>query len=213
MRRPLPALAAVAAGALLAATALGGCSADEPDSAILPVSSVPGTVESGFTVTGLDLFGPVASPPEAVEAARAGALAALDGYLQRAVLQALSRPPAGDLGPVFTTAAAGRVASGPDREALVDENLPKLTGAPRVDTATARLAVLAGSDGVPAVVNAAVEVKVVGDTDGGQVVVGRHGDVGLTVESGTWRIDSYDLVVGRTTPEGSSSTTVTSAPA
>lgn len=194
--------AVVAVLMVASAFALGACSS-RGDRPTPPSGGQPSASPApSFSVTSFDLFGPVASLPEAVEQTRIAVTATLDAYLQRAVFQPLDTSgPAGDLTPFFTGAAAARL-SGPDRAVLVDEGIAVEGGGAKLDSAAAVLHALSGADGRPTVVNAHVDFKVVAGTSDLPVTIARRGDLVLVEEAGSWRIDSYDVVVGRSTPTG-----------
>ncbi|MGH9190020.1 MAG: hypothetical protein ACRD0Q_08325 [Acidimicrobiales bacterium] len=195
-------LVARAVVAVLVALSLGGCSSGD-DRPTPPSGGQPAPAPARrFSVTSFDLFGPVASLPEAVEQTRVAVTSTLDAYLQRAVFQPLDTSgPAGDLAPVFTAAAATRL-SGRDRAVLVDEGLAVDGGTAKLDSAVVAMHALSGADGRPSVVNANVDFKVLAGTSDLPVTIARRGDLVLVEEAGSWRIDSYDVVVGRSTPSG-----------
>ena len=145
------------------------------------------------------------------EAVRAGVLDTLNRYLEAAVLTPLrSGGPAGDLTPLFTPPAAQRVmAVGPDRFAVIDENLPPVSDV-RAESAVAGLNGLAGPDGIMSVVTAGLDLRLIGHINGALVRVTRTGELVLMPEGGTWRIDAYDIHVTRTFADRTTVTTVRS---
>ena len=149
--------------------------------------------------------------PAVQEAARAGVLATLNRYLEAAVLTPLrSGGPAGDLTPLFTPPAAQRVMTvGPDRFAVIDENLPPVSDV-RAESAVAGLNGLAGPDGIMSVVTAGLDLRLIGHINGALVRVTRTGELVLMPEGGTWRIDAYDIQVTRTLADDTTTTTVRS---
>lgn len=141
------------------------------------------------------------------DATWAGVLDTLNHYLDAATLTPLSTGgPAGDLAPLFMSAAADRVTKGPDRAALIDEGLPS-TNDLKSDAAVATLTALAGSDGVVSVVSAALDLRLSGQANGAPVKVSRSGDLVLLPEGGTWKIDGYDIRASRTVGDAVTTTT------
>ena len=177
-----------------------------------PTLPVPAPEPINFIGEAFDLHAATAVPPSrSYDAAWAGVLDTLNRYLEAAVLRPLrTGGPAGDLTPLFTAPAAARVmAVGPDRFAIIDENLPPLSDV-RKERAVAGLTGLAGTDGVMSVVTAGLDLKLIGHINGAPVTVVRNGEFVLVPERGTWRIDAYDITVIRTLAEDTTTTTVRS---
>jgi hypothetical protein len=164
-----------------------------------------------ITGAGFDLHTAGRVSTAAFDAAWAGVLETLNGYLEAAVLTPLrSGGPAGELGPFFTRAAADRVAVvGPERAAFIDEGMPPISDL-RKETGVAALTALAGSDGVMSVVAAGLDLRLAGHVDGAPVSVARTGELVLVPEGGKWRIDAFELKVVRTLAEDVTTTTVRS---
>jgi len=163
-----------------------------------------------FTGAAFDLNAATEVPPSrSYDAAWAGVLDTLNRYLDAAVLKPLrTGGPAGDLTPLFTAPAAARVmAVGPDRFAVIDENLPPLSDV-RQDKALAGLTGLAGTDGVMSVVTAGLDLRLIGHINGAPVTVVRTGEFVLVPERGIWRIDAYEITVTRTVAQDTTTTTV-----
>jgi len=133
------------------------------------------------------------------DAAWAGVLATLNHYLDEGIVRPLrTGGPAGDLRPYFFGPAAARVVpGGPDRFAVIDENLPPVADLHQ-EAAVATLTALAGTDGIMSVVTAGVDLRLAGDVDGAPVTVVRTGELVLMPDAGVWRIDAYDIQVTRT---------------
>lgn len=131
--------------------------------------------------------------------------AALDRYLDMAVLAPLrSGGPAEDLSPVFAGAAAERVA-GPDRAALVDEGLPPLGGLV-LEKASAKVAVLAGRGGEAGFATASIVTVVKGVVGTVPLTVERFGNVELEPDGATWKITGYEIRVSKDTGEHTATT-------
>jgi hypothetical protein len=165
-----------------------------------------------FAGRGFDLHTAGTVGQAAFDAAWAGVLATLNRYLDEDVVRPLrTGGPAGDIAPLFSGPAAGRVVpGGPDRFAFVDENLPPLIGL-RADAAVATLTGLAGTDGVMSVVTAGLDLRLAGTVNGAPVTVVRTGELVLLPEAGVWRIDAYDVKVTRTIAQDATTTTVHAA--
>ena len=192
-RRYLVAPALLALLALLAA-----CS--RPAGSPVGGPAAPGGAPAGFSLTAFDVHAAAPVAPEAAERAKAGVLATLDAYLQRAVLGPLSPGGAvGDLGPVLTAAAAARL-SGPDRAALVEE-VAAGDGTPSVDVATATIGLLVDPGGRPVMAGVHVALRVRAGTGKDQLLVERQGDLALVAEGDpanpVWKVDSYDMKAAR----------------
>lgn len=150
-------------------------------------------------------------PKPAADAAWAGVLDTLNRYLEAAVLTPLrSGGRAGDLRSLFSGPAADRVmAAGPDRSAIIDENLPPIDGL-RPRAAVAGLTGLAGPDGIMSVVTAGLDLRLFGTAGGAPVSITRTGELVLVPEGATWRIDAFDVKVTRTLADSVTTTTARS---
>lgn len=164
-----------------------------------------------FSASAFDLHAAGSVKAADFDAAEAGVLDTLNRYLITAVLIPLrSGGPAGDLTPLFTRPAVDRVmAGGPDRFALIDENLPPVSDL-RKDAAAVGMTALAGGDGALSVITAGLDLRLVGSIDGQPVSVVRTGEVVLVPDRGAWRIDAYDISVTRSRAGAATTTTVRS---
>lgn len=145
------------------------------------------------------------------DGAWAGVLETLNRYLEAAIVRPLrTGGPAGDLRPLFSKPAADVVMTvGPDRFAIIDENMPPVSDL-RQEAAVAGLNALAGADGIMSVVTAGLDLRLIGHVNGAPVTVVRTGELVLMPEGGTWLIDAYDIKVTRTLAEDTTTTTVRS---
>ncbi len=161
-----------------------------------------------FTPTSFDLRTAGEVPKPAADAAWSGVLDTLNRYLEAGILTPLrSGGPAGDLRPLFSGPAADRVmAAGPDRFAIIDENLPPVDDL-RPRAVLAGLTGLAGPDGIMSVVTAGLDLRLVGTAAGAPISITRTGELVLVPDGGTWRIDAFDVLVTRTLADGATTTT------
>ena len=128
----------------------------------------------------------------------------LDQYLNVAVVAPIrTGQKAADLGPVFTGPALAQ-AAGPDRAALVDEDLPAAPAA-AVPTASAALTALVGPDG-PVVISAEIHVAASGKAAGGDLAVDRTGELVLSPDGDAWKVSAYSIKVNRHLPNGATTT-------
>jgi len=175
-------LAVTAAAVLL----FGACSRGE-EAGPSTTSTIP-KVDIALEVTGVEVNG-TAPPSDEVVAAT---VATLDQYIADAVVTPLQTGEVGSgLAAAFTAAAATRLDTD-DRDALVDDHLPRL---PRVRSQRANVALstLAGPDGQIGVIVASLDlaVRAIGEDD--DLDITHAGDLVLVPEGATWKIDSYSM--------------------
>ena len=190
--------------AFAAAVAIGACSSGGSKPAAPPPTEPP-PAPIAWQITGGEVHAVRPPGPAMADDVRAKVTATLERYLADAVVGPLrSGQPAGDLGPVFTAPALGRV-HGPDRAALVDEGLPPATGL-RSQAASAHVAALAGDDQAVTVVAAAITLHLhTGGAD--SVAIVRTGDLVLVPDGDGWKIDGYDIRTTRDSADGGATTT------
>ncbi len=177
----------------------GGDETDDAADSAKPVARpVPNTnvhIEAGEV--GADSAGPpVTVGPEIT----AGVIDLIGKYLEIATVEPLrSGQPAGDLSPVFDTAASAR-ATGPDRGLLVDEGLPRVTGDLDITSDPIPITGLGDQAGNLVLVTATVAFDVQGDTGATEPLhVKRFGAFVVSPDAaGTWKISAYKLYVERT---------------
>jgi len=125
---------------------------------------------------------------------------AVNHYVDVATIAPLrSGQPAGDLSPIFDTAALTRVTAG-DRAVIVDEGLPKITGRLRVSGTPVDLVALGDKDSHVVLVSASIDLDVVGATGkpGGPLHIVRTGELVFAPDAtGAWKVTSYDVHVDR----------------
>lgn len=171
-----------------------------------PAPAAPGQV--AITGTGFEVHAAGKVDRAAVQDAWAGVLATMNRYLEAGVLTPLrSGGPAGELAPFFTSAAGQRLRStASDRSAFIDEGLPPVTGITQ-ESAVARLAALAGSDGTVSVVSAVLDVRISGEVEGTPITVSHTGELVFMPDGGAWKIDAYDVRASRDSAGPRTSTT------
>lgn len=184
-----------------------GCSSGDDGAGTRPGVSEQHAVRSGVQlhVVGADEV----SPHKAFGPLEGGTAAAATAVVQRTFDATVARPLTGgrpgSLDKVFSPDAAAR-ATGPDRAALFDENLPDV-GRMVADKADVRLTGLDGVDGRPAMVVARIDWDVrSGDRS---VRVQRVGELTLVPVFGTWLVNAYTVFTNRIV--GSATTTTTAA--
>ncbi len=98
---------------------------------------------------------------------------------------------------MFTTDALAAL-TGPNRDAAVDDSMPKATGTVTAKNPPVTLTALSEPTGAINLVAAPLLLQVDAKTAGGEVHVLRTGEVLLAHDAGTWKISSYKLTVDRT---------------
>ncbi|MSO37580.1 MAG: hypothetical protein EXQ69_04925 [Acidimicrobiia bacterium] len=174
------------------ATACGTGTNNAASSTTTPTSQVQWTIEPGAVL--IETAGPSGNLSDID---RDAVIETVRNYISAATVDPLLTGSAGDLAPLLTAAAASSL-DATDRDALLDEGLPKATGPIQVVAVPIKLTALVDKDGVIDLVGALLEVTVSAETDSGPVQVHRGGDLLLRREGLAWRIESFRLVVGRT---------------
>jgi len=190
VHRTAPFAVVAAAVVAVAATTLG---AGPVGAARAPKAVVK--IAPGDTTVHATGGGPDALPGEVTT----GVMAAIDGYLADAAARPLQKGRPGDearLATVLSPAVMARLA-GPDRTVLVDEGLPKATGAVKVTAKPVVLTGLADGSGKVVVVTAGLATTTRTRTAKGPVTITRTGDLVLRPDDGTWKIVGYALTVDR----------------
>ncbi len=188
-------LALLAAAVVVAAACTSGGTGSAPDEPLPPPA---------FTVSGVEVQSVAEPAPPLPDTVRAEVLATLDEYLLRAMVSPLrSGEPVGDLGSLFTGAAAARLA-GPARAAMVDEGLPQASDV-RGLVSTVGLGALAGADNDVVVVTATIDVRLEATGDDPLTIV-RTGDLVLVPDGDAWKIDGYDMSTTRDSGAGPTTT-------
>jgi hypothetical protein len=200
-------IAAIAVAALM----LGG-SNDSNATKATPSTSGPGVT---ITLQAGDITTDSAGPATSFSAAQAQqALATIRTYVDQAVVKPLrSGEAAGDLSTVFDTGTLARV-TGIDRGVMVEEGLPKVTGALTIVAKPVNFVGLGDQSGNLVLVTASVQFTVDGTIAGikAPLRIEQNGDLVLAPDaSGVWKVTSYRMAVTRS--GGGIDTTTTSTPA
>jgi hypothetical protein len=210
-RRLAAAFALVLVGALAACSG-GGTKSAAPTSSTTRASAPAPTTTVAPTTTTLatgpaDLGVPAVAAAHGTSALGTGDLdPAIRGQIAGALhtyLNAASGTPLGSGAPavldnVLTPAALARLTP-ESRDALVDEGLSALA-AVKIDHADVALDGFMGPD-TAMVVNAAIDLQVSATTpSGAPVTIVRRGTLTFVADSGTWKIDAFDLSVARDLP-------------
>jgi hypothetical protein len=137
------------------------------------------------------------TPGTLSDADRDAIIATLRKYVTAATIDPLHGKPVGNLATVFTPEALAAL-TGPNRDAAVDDSMPKATGTVTATNPPITLTALSEPSGEINLVAAPLLLQVDAKASGGQVRVLRTGEVLLTHDAGTWKIASYKLTVDRT---------------
>jgi hypothetical protein len=191
-RRCLRAPIAILCAAL--AISLVACSGDdEPKAAKIPVPAgstlklLAGAVE--VEAAGL--------PGTLSDADRDAIIETLRRYVVAATIRPLHGKPVGDLAGVFTAEALTALA-GPNRDAALDEGMPKATATVKATAPPVPLVALSDATGAIDLVGTTLFLDVHTKTSGGPIRVLRTGELVLKRDAGAWKITSYRLSVNRT---------------
>jgi hypothetical protein len=187
---------------ILVLTLLGEEILEEDDTPDIPIRPLR------VQVTGTALHTPGAASTELPPAVEREVVGVLRDYIRAASLDPLqrlaagadedgqARAPAPSVARLFTPAAAGQLRSA-DREALVDEDLPKAEHGVSTEKAEAELTALSTAAGVE-VVTARISVRLLAPVDDDdELVIRRRGSLVLVPDGGSWKIDSYQIRVTR----------------
>ncbi|MGZ4688662.1 MAG: hypothetical protein ACXVKA_05845 [Acidimicrobiia bacterium] len=131
-------------------------------------------------------------------------------YVIAATINPLNGKKVGNLTSVFTSEGAASL-TGPNRDAAVDEGMPKSTGTVKAVAPPVPLVALSDPTGAIDLVGATLFLDVHAKASGGPVRVLRTGELVVQRDAGAWKIASYKLSVNRSgsgipTPTSSSST-------
>jgi hypothetical protein len=171
---------------------------ERPDPADAPPPDVtlPRNPNVGDRSSPYGPFGPF--DVQALDAARVDAVTtAVHDYIDRALVGPIRNGTPTDLAGLLTAPALEGLLPA-QRGALTDEGMPAAADA-AVERQQIDVSGLVAPDG-SAVAIATVDIAVSGTTDAGPVRTTRTGTLTYVVESGTWRIDAFELDVAREQP-------------
>jgi len=204
-RAPLAVLLTVLSVALVACSDGGDAAAKKtkvPEGSTLELT--PGAVL-------VEAAGP---PGTLAEADQQAIIETLKKYVVAATIDPLHGKKVGDLSGVFTAEPAASLA-GPDRDAAIDEGMPKATAIVKASTPPVPMVALSDATGAIDLVGTTLFLEVNTKAAGGPVRVLRTGELVLRRDADAWKISSYKLSVNRTgagLPASTTSTTEKSAP-
>lgn len=190
---------------LLAASLLGGvaCSSGDAEPEARPRRGRPAGLQ--LTTVAADVVGPQRGREPLDTEVRNATMRVLQATFDATVVDAMrgtrTRPIA--VRRLFTDDAAAR-ATGPDRPALFDEDLPPIERLV-AERRNVRLTGLAGDDGEPALVVAKIDWEV--RSGNGGVRVRRAGELSLVPAEDRWVIGAYTVITTRTVAGATTTTT------
>jgi hypothetical protein len=179
--------------ALVAAVALAACSSGSSGKAT-PTTTTP---NARVKVTpGLVSVASAGAPVQLPDADRDAVFAAVAGYVNDATIAPLEGKPVADLPSHFTTAAAPAL-QGPERDALLDTDVPRATGRVTPTLQPVSLKGLADPAGTISLVGSTLDLTVRTTTAQGPVTIHRSGELMFVRDGGAWKITSFKLAVTR----------------
>jgi hypothetical protein len=193
---------------VLALAACGGGGSDAkaktPSPAGTKLTLTPGAVQVAAA----------GNPGTLSDADKTAIMTTLRRYIVAATIDPLHGKPVGKLDQVFTPAALTALI-GPNRDAVVDDGMPKATSTVVAKNPPVPLTALSDQSGAIGLVGASLFLDVNAKASRGPVHILRTGDVVLSHDGGAWMITSYRLSVARTgtgLPEPTTSSTGSTAP-
>jgi hypothetical protein len=186
-------VAVLAAGAVLALSGGDGGTSKPKLKASTSVDLTVGETKVESLAT------PVPLPTEFPADVRDKVLSAIGTYVDEGMVAPLRKGTVDDakLDVAFDTAAVARL-TGTDRAVLVDEGLPKATGAVVVKTPPVPLTALSEVDGKIVLVSAAVDLDIRSRSEQGITTISRAGTIVFALQfTGDWKITAWTLHVDR----------------
>ncbi|HEY3722068.1 MAG TPA: hypothetical protein VGN59_01780 [Acidimicrobiia bacterium] len=203
--------APVAVACAVVALALAACGGGGSD----PKAAAPSPAGTKLTLTpGAVQVAAAGNPGTLSDADKTAIMATLRRYIVAATIDPLHGKPVGNLDQVFTPAALAALI-GPNRDATVDDGVPKATSTVVAKNPPVPLTALSDPSGAIGLVGASLFLDVNAKASRGPVRILRTGDVVLSHDGGAWKITSYRLSVARTgtgLPEPTTSSTGSTAP-
>jgi hypothetical protein len=181
--------------ALLAGVAVVACSSGSSGKSSTPPSTA--ATAARVTVTpGLVTVASAGSPAQLPDADRDAVFAAVRAYVQDATVAPLEGKKVPDLASHFAPAAVPAI-TGPERDALLDTDVPRATGRLTVSMQPVSLKGLADPTGAIDLVGSTLDVTAQTTAKGGPITIHRSGELMFTRDAGTWKILSFRLAVTR----------------
>jgi hypothetical protein len=144
------------------------------------------------------------------DATQQAVLAAAQRYVDAAVVGPLTKGVVGTDYPTLFDAGVATAANGPDRAALTDEGVPKVTAAPKVTAVPVRIDALADGNGQLQLLAATFTLAIEGATGAGPLTINRNVELTLTRNpDGNMVISAYRVGVARNVADATTTTTAT----
>ena len=134
-------------------------------------------------------------PVELSPADRTAVLRAVDTYVRAATIEPLAGRPA-KLDALFAKDAAPAVGA-PERDALSDDGLPKVTGDAKATLVPVSMSGLADQSGAVDLVGTTLDLTVTATAARGAITIHRSGELMFVRDGGSWKILSFKLAVTR----------------
>jgi hypothetical protein len=181
--------------ALLAGVVAVACSSGSSGKKSTPPSTAPTATRVRVT-PGLVSVASAGNPAQLPDADRDAVFAAVRAYVQDATVAPLEGKKVPDLASHFAPAAAGAI-TGPERDALLDADVPRAKGRLTVSLEPVSLKALADQTGAIDLVGSTLDVTAQTTAAGGPITIHRSGELMFTRDAGTWKILSFKLAVTR----------------
>jgi hypothetical protein len=181
--------------ALLAGVAVVACSSGGSAKSSTPPSTAATTTRVQIT-RGLVTVASAGAPTQLPDTDRDAVLTAVRAYVQDATVAPLEGKKVPDLASHFAPTAAAAI-TGPERDALLDADVPRATGRLTVSVQPVSLKGLADPTGAIDLVGSTLDVTARTTAAGGPITIHRTGELMFTRDAGTWKILSFTLAVTR----------------
>jgi hypothetical protein len=198
-------LASVAAMSLLVTACSGGKDDAKDTSATTSTTSKPTAVQLARGDVAVQSAGGDVALDDTTQQA---VLATAQHYVDAAVVGPLTQGAVGTDFPALFDPSVAAAANGPDRAALTDEGVPKITAKPAVSAAPVRIDALADNHGQVQLLAATFTLAIQGATAAGPLTINRNVELTLTRNpDGNMLISAYRVSVGREVADATTATT------
>jgi hypothetical protein len=198
-------LASVAALSLIVTACSGGKDDDKATKATTSTTAKPTAVQLTRGDVAVQSAGGDVALDDATQQA---VLAAAQHYVDAAIVGPLTKGVVGTDYPTLFDGSIAPAANGPDRPALTDEGVPKITAQPSVTAAPVRIDALADSHAQVQLFAATFTIAITGTTDAGPLTINRNVELTLTRNpDGNMVISAYRVSVARDVADASTTTT------